>query len=49
MTRARERAQASYYHTPGKRDELRKPKRNGPGWAREWRAGWSDDEAGEII
>ena len=39
----------SYYHTPNRRDELRQAKRNGPGWTREWRAGFTDDVAGEVI
>jgi len=39
----------SYYHTPGKLMELRTERRSGPGWTRDWRAGWTDDDAGELI
>ncbi|KAJ1444772.1 hypothetical protein M885DRAFT_626810 [Pelagophyceae sp. CCMP2097] len=39
----------SYYHTPEKLDDLRRSRRNGPGWPREWRAGWTDDALGEVI
>ena len=41
--------EASYYHTPGKLLELQLKKRSGPGWMREWRAGWTDDDAGGLI
>jgi len=39
----------SYYHTPGKLMDLRQPRRSGPGWTRDWRAGWTDDDHGELI
>lgn len=39
----------SYYHTPGKLEDMRMGKRSGPGWMREWRAGWTDDDAGGQI
>ncbi|KAJ8604112.1 hypothetical protein CTAYLR_001779 [Chrysophaeum taylorii] len=38
--------EASYYHTKGRVHSLRDPRRMGPGWMREWRSGWSDDERG---
>ena len=41
--------EASYYHTPGKLRDLQMEKRSGPGWMREWRAGWTDDDAGGLI
>lgn len=39
----------SYYHTTGRQQALRQPKRMGPGWMREWRAGWTDDDVGRLI
>lgn len=41
--------ESSYYHTPGKLMAMREKKRMGPGWMREWRAGWTDDDAGKLI
>ena len=41
--------EASYYHTPGKLRDLQMEKRSGPGWMREWRAGWTDDDAGALV
>ena len=41
--------EASYYHTPNKLRELQVEKRSGPGWMREWRAGWTDDDAGALV
>jgi len=38
----------TYYHSPGRRDAARMTKSVGHGFAREWRAGWTDDE-GELI
>ena len=38
----------TYYHSTGKVTATRMKKSVGHGFAREWRAGWTDDE-GELI
>ncbi len=40
--------EATYYHSNGKVTALQMPKSVGHGFAREWRAGWTDD-GGELI
>ena len=35
----------SYYHTPDKLFALQAAQRSGPGWPRDWRAAWTDDDA----
>ena len=40
--------ESTYYHSTGKVNVTRLPKSVGHGFAREWRAGWTDD-GGELI
>ena len=40
--------EASFYHTPGHRNDLRSSQNQGEGWPREWRYGWTDDEGEDI-